>query len=90
MSVAARELYSSANGDRWCLARDRASGRVFVRHEANLPSGGTITDIGLGAFLVQGGHSPEHQELLRLIGLLADEPLPSIDKAAEAGGANPV
>jgi hypothetical protein len=90
MSVAARELYRSANGDRWCLVSDRTSGRVFVRHEANLPSGGTISDIELGAFLVQGGYGPEHQELLRLIGLLVEEPLPSIDKASEAGGANPV
>jgi hypothetical protein len=90
MSVAARELYGSANGDRWCLVRDRASGRIVVRHEANLPSGGTISDIELGAFLVQGGRGPEHQELLRLIGMLAEEPFPSMDKAAEAGGANPV
>jgi hypothetical protein len=90
MSVAARELYRSANGDRWYLVCDRASGQVFVRHEANLPSGGTISDIEFGAFLVQGGHGPEHQELLRLIGTLVEEPLPSMDKAAEAGGANPV
>ena len=34
-----RELYSSPNGDRWHLCKD-ASGRVFVLHQANIPSGG--------------------------------------------------
>ena len=35
MSLEARELYSSSNGDRWSLVRDLRSGRVFVRHEPN-------------------------------------------------------
>src|SRR6266567_155361 len=38
-------------GDRWLLARDPDSGRVFVRHEPNLPSGGQVADIEIGAFL---------------------------------------
>jgi hypothetical protein len=38
--VQTTELYSSANGDRWLLAHDRGSGRVFVRHEPNMSSGG--------------------------------------------------
>jgi hypothetical protein len=73
VSMEARELYRSANGDRWCLVRDPASGRVFVRHEPNLPSGGRATDMGVGDFLVRGGHGPEHQELLRLIGTLVED-----------------
>jgi hypothetical protein len=66
----ARELYRSANGDRWSLVRDPGSGRVFVRHEPNVTSGGRASDIGVGDFLVRGGYGPEHQELLRLIGTL--------------------
>jgi hypothetical protein len=72
-----RELYRSANGDRWSLVRE-LSGRVFIRHEANAPSGGRVSDLDVGAFLSQGGHGPEKQELLRLIGTLTEtaEPEP--------------
>jgi hypothetical protein len=45
---------------------------VFVRHEANLPAGGTVTDLEVAEFLGQGGLGPEKQELIRLIGTLAD------------------
>jgi hypothetical protein len=72
MSVGARELYRSANGDHWSLVRDPGSGRVFVRHAPNAASGGQTSDIGIGDFLVRGGHGPEHQELLRLIGTLVE------------------
>jgi len=72
MSVHTRDLYRSANGVRWCLVRDPDSGRVFVRHEANLPAGGQITDSEIGDFLSQGGHGPEKQEPLRLIGGLTE------------------
>ena len=72
MSLEARELYRSANGDRWSLVRDPASGRVFVRHEPNAASRGRTSDTGVGDFLVRGGHGPEHQELLRLIGTLVE------------------
>ncbi len=67
-----RELHRSPNGDRWHLARDPASGRVFVRHEPNVSSGGRASDIEAREFLVRGGHGPEHQELLRLIGTLVE------------------
>jgi hypothetical protein len=67
-----RELYQSANGDRWCLARDPSSGRVFVEHEPNLASGDRTARIEIGAFLSRGGQGPEHQELLRLIGMLVE------------------
>jgi hypothetical protein len=48
-------------------------GRVFVRHEPNLASGGKTSDIEIGAFLNRSGQSPEKQELLRLIGTLVEE-----------------
>lgn len=70
-----RELYHSPNGDRWHLARDPDTGHVFVKHQANLSSGGHMAEIEIGVFLNQG-HGPEHQELLRLIGTLAEEPPP--------------
>lgn len=78
MPVQTRQLYRSANGDRWLLAREADGDRVFVRHEANPSSGGHVTDSAIGDFLSQGGHGPEKQELLRLIGSLV-EPLASAD-----------
>jgi hypothetical protein len=62
-----RQLYRSPNGDTWFLARDPATGSAFVRHQANAPSGGQVTNIELGAFL-SGPRNPEHEALLRLIG----------------------
>ena len=71
-----RKLYSSSNGDRWYLVSEPAGG-VFVRHEANLASGGHVTHLEIGDFL-SIGHGPEQQELLRLIGTLAeDQPIHS-------------
>jgi hypothetical protein len=73
-----RVLYSSPNGDRWLLRRDPAAGDVFVRHEANAPSGGKRTDIDIGEFLSRGQRSPEHQALLQLIGtLVQNKPQPA-------------
>jgi len=77
MSLQARELYSSANGDRWSLVRDSDTGRVFIRHEPNQPSGGRTSAIEIGEFLARGGSGPEYQELVRLIGTLV-EPRPSV------------
>ena len=45
MPLEKRELYRSSNGDRWFLAREPETGRLFVGHEANIPSGGQVTDI---------------------------------------------
>jgi hypothetical protein len=67
-----RELYSSPNGDRWLLAREPESGRVFVRHIPNEPSGGKTKDIEIGAFLCERSYGPQHMELLRLIGTLVE------------------
>jgi hypothetical protein len=72
MALLTREVYHSANGDRWYLARDPDTGGVFIRHQADLPSGGHVADIEVGVFLGQG-KGPEHQELLRLIGALVVE-----------------
>jgi hypothetical protein len=64
--VGGRELYHSSNGDRWHLARDPESGRVFVRHEPNRASGGQASDMDLGTFLARGD-GPEQQALRRLL-----------------------
>ncbi len=77
MSLKARELYRSTNGARWPLIRDPGSERVFGRHEPNLSFGGRSSDISIGDFLPRGGHGPEHQELLRLIGTLVDREEPA-------------
>jgi hypothetical protein len=72
MAIHTRQLYESANGDRWYLVSDPDSERVFVKHQANRPSGGQMTEIEIGSFLNRGPRSPEHRELLRLIGTLAE------------------
>ena len=74
VTIRTREIYHSANGDRWLLALDSDTDRVFVRHEPNLPSGGQVADIEIGAFLIRAGSGPEKQELLRLIGTLVRAP----------------
>ena len=74
MSEQTRELYRSPNGDRWLLAREPASGRAFIRHEANLSSGGHVSNVEIGAFLRDNARGPEHQALLRLIGTLVEDP----------------
>jgi hypothetical protein len=68
-----REIYASANGDRWYLTRDPQSGHAFVQHVPNAPSGGQVSDIDIGTFLIRGALGPEHQALLRLIGTLIEE-----------------
>jgi hypothetical protein len=72
MAIRTRDLYRSPNGDRWLLVRDSESGRVFVRHEPNPPSGGQVAEIEIGEFFSRGGLGPEKQELLRLIGNLVE------------------
>ncbi|MGU3388943.1 hypothetical protein ACLBYG_30920, partial [Methylobacterium sp. D53M] len=65
-------IYASSNGDRWLLLRDPSDGRSFVRHEANAPAGGHVTDIALAAFLAADRGGPEHQALWALIGEIVD------------------
>ncbi len=50
MTLCSNDIYKSENGDNWRLIHDPASGRVFVRHEANLSSGGHITDMDVEEF----------------------------------------
>lgn len=73
MPLQTRILYNSPNGDRWLLCLDPESERVFVRHEPNVPSGGQVSEIEIGAFLSRGPLNPEHQALLRLIATLVDQ-----------------
>ena len=72
MSAQKRELYRSPNGDTWFLSGDPATGTAFVRHEANIPSGGHVTEMDIATFLSSGQRNPEHQALLRLIGTLVE------------------
>lgn len=67
----ARKLYESPSGDRWYLISD-PSGAVFIRHEANVASGGQVEHEEIASFLGRG-EGPEQQELLRLIGTLVEE-----------------
>jgi hypothetical protein len=77
-ALQSRELYRSApNGDRWSLVRESGSGRVLVEHQPNPSSGGKASRVEVGDFLAGGGHGPEHQALLRLIGTLVDEVPPA-------------
>jgi len=70
MGLKTTEIYSSTNGDKWLLARELESGRVFVRHIPNRPSGGKTADIEIGTFLCERNYGSQHIELLRLIGTL--------------------
>ena len=67
----ARKLYEGPSGDRWYLIGD-PSGAVFIRHEANVASGGQVEHEDITTFLSRGA-GPEQQELLRLIGTLVEE-----------------
>ncbi|RXF67565.1 hypothetical protein [Hansschlegelia zhihuaiae] len=81
-----RELYRSPNGDSWFLGREPANGNAFIIHQPNGPSGGRLAHIELGTFLSSDPKAPEHQALLRLIGLLVDVP-PYADRTKENGPA---
>ena len=68
MPLSTQHIYRSANGDRWLLMTDTASGRKFIRHEANQSSGGRVTDTDVEDFLDIGGSGPEFSALRNLIG----------------------
>jgi hypothetical protein len=67
------QLYRSPNGDTWFLTRNPTTGLAFVRHQANTPSGGGVSDIEIGAFL-DGPLHPEQEALLRVIGASMVDP----------------
>jgi hypothetical protein len=73
MSTKPRLIYRSSNGDRWFLRYDPEAGRAFVKHEANIPSGGQVTEFEIDAFLSGKRGSPERQALVRLIGTLVED-----------------
>jgi hypothetical protein len=60
-------IYTSSNGDTWHLIRDPQSGSEIVRHQANLSSGGKVTDIDVATFLRQAGSGPEFAALRHLL-----------------------
>jgi len=72
MASKEREIYYSANGDRWFLCRE--GDHVFVLHSANESSGGKLTPIELGDFLRKANAGPEHQALRQMIGSLTERP----------------
>jgi hypothetical protein len=57
---------------------------VFVLHQANIPSGGHISQIELRDFLIRG-YGPEQQALLEIIGTLVE----SATGELLTGGGNP-
>jgi hypothetical protein len=59
-------IYTSSNGDTWHLIRDPQSGSAVVRHQANLSSGGKVTETDVDTFLRQAGSGPEFAALRRL------------------------
>lgn len=73
MQPALRLIYASANGDRWFLASDNATGDVFVRHQPNAPSGGRAAHIDLDEFLGARPRGPQHEALIRLIASLVED-----------------
>ena len=71
MTTQRRRLYTSSNGDKWFLCRER-SGGVVVSHEPNVSSGGKASQIELSDFLAKQNQGPEHQALRQLIAELVD------------------
>lgn len=71
--MSGRLIYESSNGDRWFLARHPSSNSPMIRHQPNPSSGGLVSYIEVGRFLRQGAHSPEQQELLKLINSLISD-----------------
>ena len=71
MTIQARTLYTSPNGDTWSLCRNRI-GEVVVSHQPHLPSDREPSEIDLSSFLAKGNQRPEHQALRKLIGELIE------------------
>lgn len=62
----ALEFHRSSNGDRWLLCR-RERKAAIVRHVSNAASGGTVSELAVGAFLSSESYGPEHEALLELV-----------------------
>jgi hypothetical protein len=65
--VITKEIYRSSNGDRWTLVHNTDTGRMSVRHEANLSAGGRVTNTDVDAFLSVAGSGPEYAALRRIL-----------------------
>ena len=65
-----QDIYTSSNGDRWKLVNDTTAKCMFVRHEANPASGGSVTDTDVDDFLSIGGSGPEYAALRRTLNRL--------------------
>jgi hypothetical protein len=85
MLPASREIYRSANGDRWSLIQDDPSNGVLVLHEPNAASGGRPSRFEVGDFLGRDTNSPQRAELLRLIGTLVNKIDPEVGKIDPGG-----
>ena len=57
-----KELYNAPNGDHWALCKD-VVGKLIVRHQPNLASGGQPSEIEVDQFLSCDGQGPEYQAL---------------------------
>lgn len=68
MILSSQDIYTSQNGDTWRLIRDAASGRIYVRHEANRSSGGHVTEVEVQEFLSRAGSGPEYAAIRKLLG----------------------
>jgi hypothetical protein len=71
MTLSAIDIYRSENGDVWQLMRDEARRVMFIRHEANLPSGGRITETSVDDFLRRDGSGPEYAAARDLLAALS-------------------
>ena len=67
MTFSSVDIYRSQNGDVWQLIRDTVTGRVLVRHQATLSSGGHVTELEVEEFLSRGGSGPEYDATRKLL-----------------------
>lgn len=73
MTLSSQDIYKSQNGDIWRLIQDIGSGQVSVRHEANLSSGGHVTEMSVEEFLSRGGSGPEYAATRMLLAASAGD-----------------
>ena len=71
MTTQRRRIYTSSNGDKWFLCRER-SGKVVVSHEPNQSSGRETSQMQISDFLAKQNLGPEHKALYHLIAELVD------------------
>lgn len=67
MTLSVEDIYRSENGDVWQLVENAASGRLDIRHVANLSSGGHVTEMPIEDFLSRCGSGPEYAAARRLL-----------------------